>query len=98
MDGAMGGWAWIGRHRRALKLGSVLAALVLCVGGVAIGMTSASGSPAPAPAVSAPGQPPALEQPSRHYLVGTIAQPLAPGRAIVRARNGRFVVVEYDKD
>lgn len=91
----MGMWAWIGRHRRALKLGSVAVAFVLCVGGVALGMTSASGNPGPV-ATGAVG-PAAFEKPSSHYVVGVVAFVPAPGQAIVRARNGRFVVVQFDR-
>src|SRR5579884_255999 len=92
----MGVWAWISRHRRALKLGSVAAAIVLFVGGLALGMSSAAGSPAP---VAAPldHQPSVPQKVSRHYVVGVVVGLFAPGRALVRARNGRLVVVEHDK-
>ncbi|HZU77359.1 MAG TPA: hypothetical protein VFA70_11385 [Dehalococcoidia bacterium] len=89
---------WIGRHTRAVWLGSAAAAIVLLVGGLVGGMSQASGSPAPLPTVCASCPPLKLEQPTSHYIVGTIALGLAPGRVIVRTAAGRFVVVEYDRD
>lgn len=88
--------ALVGRHSRAMKLGSIALAFVLLGGGLALGMSSASGSPAP-PALTAPEPVSRVTQPSRHYLVGTVFQTVAPGRVIVRGSGGRFFVVEYDR-
>jgi hypothetical protein len=87
---------WVERHGRAMKLGSILGAFVLLAGGLALGMSSASGSSAPRLLnVTAP---PAgkVTQPSRHYLVGTVFQSFRNGQLIVRGNGGRFFVVDYD--
>jgi hypothetical protein len=91
-------WAWIGRHGRAIKLGSVAAAFMLFAGGLLIGMNSASGSGAgssPPGLGTAPAA--VVKQPSNHYLVGTVFESaLTPGRFILRGRGGRFYVISYD--
>jgi len=89
-------WTWVGRHARAVKLGSMAAAVALLCGGLALGMTQAAGGPAARPE-GAP-QAAAVVVPSRHYLVGTISLVTAPGRAIVRSSGGRLFVVEYDRE
>ena len=87
--------AMVGRHGRAMTLGSVVAAFVIIGGGLALGMSTAAGSPAPLD-LPAAGLVNAVTLPSRHYLVGTVAEVVAPQVAVVRGTGGRFFVVEYD--
>src|SRR6185437_206180 len=89
-------WTWVSRHGTAVKLGSVVAAVLLFAGGLVLGMSQASGSSAPVAEVGT--TPPAsLAKQTAHYLVGTIAlvQPARRG-AIVRLRNGQLVQVAFD--
>ncbi|HLZ70127.1 MAG TPA: hypothetical protein VKV26_09510 [Dehalococcoidia bacterium] len=87
---------WPGRHGMAVKLGSLIAALAVLVGGMLLGMTHASGSPAPAGELGS--TPPAsVAKQTSHYLVGTIALVMPARReAIVRQRDGRLVQVAFD--
>ncbi len=89
-------WAWAGRHGRAVKLGSILAAVLLLAGGLVLGMSQASGNPAPAEELGT--TPPAsVAKQTDHYIVGTIALVLPARReAIVRRRNGQLVQVSFD--
>lgn len=89
-------WAWVGRHGRAIKLGSVAVALVLLAGGLLLGMSSASGTSSPAGLGTAPA---AVQEVTSHYLVGTVVEvALTPGNFILRGRGGRYYVISYDKD
>jgi hypothetical protein len=88
-------WTWVGRHGRAIKLGSVAAALVLLVGGLLLGMSSAAGTQSPATLGSAPS---AVQEVNSHYLVGTVVEAFTPGRFILRGRGGRYYVISYDQD
>lgn len=89
-------WSWAGKHGTAVKLGSVLVAVLLLAGGVVLGMSQASGTPAPVEDVG--NTPPAsLAKQTDHYIVGTIALVLPARReAIVRRRNGQLVQVSFD--
>jgi len=92
----MGVWSWAGGHARAVKLGSLAAAVALLAGGLLLGMTVAAGSPAPTRLSPAPAAA-ELAKPSGHYIVGTVVEVFpAARRAIVRGRGGRFFVVEFD--
>lgn len=90
----VGIWAWLGRHGRAVKFGSVAAAVVLLGSGLFFGMSEAAGSPAPI--TSPPGAAHQLATPTKHFLLGTVIERLAQGTVIVRSRAGRFFVVTYD--
>jgi hypothetical protein len=85
---------WIGGHGRLVRLGSALVALVLVLGGIALGMAGASGTDAAPICEGCPA--PRVVAPTRHYVVGTVALVTAPGRFIVRTNAGRFVLVERD--
>ncbi|HZQ38425.1 MAG TPA: hypothetical protein VFD32_21030 [Dehalococcoidia bacterium] len=89
-------WAWAGRHGTAVKFGSILAAVLLLAGGLVLGMSQASGNPAPVEELGT--TPPAsLAKQTDHYIVGTIALVLPARReAIVRRRNGQLVQVSFD--
>lgn len=91
-------WAWAGKHGTAVTLGSVLVAVFLLAGGVVLGMSQASGNPAPVPLAEVGATPPAsLVKQTDHYIVGTIALVLPTRReAIVRRRNGQLVQVSFD--
>ena len=82
--------AWLGRHGRAMTLGSVSLAALLLVGGLLLGMAT-SGSPQ----AQAQGQS-KITQPTRHYLVGTVVERLGTNTFIVRNKAGRFFVISYD--
>ena len=83
-------WGWLARHERAAALGSALLAVVLIAGGLALGMATSGGANVQAASSTA------IVQPTRHYLVGTVVARIAPGRAIVRGKSGRFFVVVFD--
>lgn len=91
----MSALAWAGRHGRAVVLGSLVVALALLVGGLALGMSQGSSSAAPQP--NAPETPPvAVAKLNKHFLIGVVVQQLAPRMALVRTAAGRFIVVESD--
>jgi hypothetical protein len=89
-------WVWASRHGAAVKLGSILAAVLLLAGGLALGMSQASGNPAPAEEIGTT-PPVSVAKQTDHYIVGTIALVLPARReVIVRRRNGQFVQVSLD--
>ena len=89
-------WSWAGSHGTVVKLGSVLIAVLLLAGGVLLGMSQASGNPAPVDELGT--TPPAsLAKQTDHYIVGTVALVLPARReAIVRRRNGQLVQISFD--
>jgi hypothetical protein len=89
-------WAWIGRHTRALTLGSALAAVVLVVGGIALGVKQ---TPTPLTAAVGPGGGRAIPvvaqvSASRHFVSGVIVA-VGRGRALVRSSNGRYFAIVW---
>ena len=83
--------AWLARHGRAVKLGSVLLAIVFVVGGLALGMATSS-----SPQAQAAGGQARLATPTRHFIVGVVVERLGTNTLIVRNKAGRFFVVTAD--
>jgi hypothetical protein len=83
--------AWLARHGRAVKLGSVVLSVFLVVGGLALGMATSS-----SPQAQAAGGQARLATPTRHFIVGVVVERLGANTVIVRNRAGRFFVVTAD--
>lgn len=87
-------WSWVGRHTLLLGLSSAAAALILLVGGVALGVQE---TPTPLSAGVGPGGGRAVPvaaqvSASRHSVSGVIVL-IGRGGAWVRNANGTFFVV-----